>query len=100
MQEVQSRVFFNKLAELGFNPTSDEDRSMYWDLANRLVQQAPSRSDAARGVKQASFDCFGEKVAALASDGYSLEAYNTVEELCRDEYVVKAAHILLAANNA
>ena len=100
MKDVQQRVFFNKLASLGVNPASDEERAMLWELGSRVLLNAPSRSQEAQTIKQASFNVFGDKISAVDAHGYSQEAYATVDELFKDERVVKSAHILLAVNNA
>jgi hypothetical protein len=100
MTNIQAEIFFKKLASLGVVPTTDEQASILWELGDSILQERPRLSDAGRVTKQAGMETFGNRCSALGHDGCSLDAHAIAENLCRDENTVKAAHILLAINNA
>ena len=100
MTDVQARVFFGKLASLGVTAETDEQAAALWELGDSILRDRPRLSDSGRIAKQASARMFGERCSQVASDGCSLEAHRITEELCTDQEVVKAAHLLLAVNNA
>ncbi len=100
MTDIQAEIFFKKLASLGVVPTSEEQASILWELGDSVLQERPRLSDAGRATKQAGLETFGDLCSAVGHDGCSLDAHAIADELCRDEKTVKAAHILLAVNNA
>ena len=99
MTGLQANVYFNKLASLGVIPATDKEAETLWKLGDRLLQEQPRLSEAGRATKQASLEMFGRNSSPLAQDGCSLESHAVVEELCKDPNIVKAAHLLLAAQN-
>ena len=100
MTDVQARVYFNKLAALGVTASNEEEAETLWKLGDRVLQERPRLSEAGRITKQASLQTFGAGSSALAADGCSRDAHLIVEELCQDQNIVKAAHLLLAVQNA
>ena len=100
MTDIQADVFFRKLASLGVVPTTDEQSANLWELGDAILKERPRLSDAGLALKQASLDEFGTLCSRPSNDGCSADAHTIAEKLCQDERVVKAAHILLAVNNA
>ena len=99
MTDIQSRIFFNKLASLGVTPETDEQAATLWETGDKILCDYPRLSDSGRTTKQASADTFGDLCSTVTSDGCSLDAHRIADELCRNPDVVKATHILLAVNN-
>ena len=100
MTDIQADVFFRKLASLGVVPTTDEQAANLWELGDAILKERPRLSDSGLALKQASLDEFGRLGSPLSSDGCSADAHMIAAKLSQDERVVKAAHILLAVNNA
>ena len=100
VHDLQRRVFFNKLASLNVVPSDDQDRETLWKLGGKVLQAAPAHSDQSRTAKQTSFDVLGNLISPVANDGYSMEAHKLVEDYSENVTLMKAAHILLAVNNA
>jgi hypothetical protein len=100
MTDVQARVYFNKLAALGVTASNEEEAETLWQLGDRVLQERPRLSEAGRVTKQAGIETFGAKSSAPAADGCSHDAHRIAEELCQDQNIMKAAHLLLAVQNA
>lgn len=100
MTDIQADVFFRKLASLGVVAGTDEEAAKLWELGDAILQERPRLSDEGQSLKQASLDEFGKLGSAIGNDGCSLDAHKIADELCKDQRVVKAAHILLSVNNA
>lgn len=100
MTDLQADIYFRKLASLGIVPTTDEQSANLWELGDAILKERPRLSDQGLALKQASLDQFGTLGSRLANDGCSEDAHKIAEKLCQDERIVKAAHILLAVNNA
>ena len=98
--DIQARIYFNKLASLGVTASDEKEAATLWQLGDRILQERPRLSEAGRAVKQASLRTFGVASSALAADGCSHDAHRIVGELCQDQNIVKAAHLLIAARNA
>lgn len=100
MTDLQADIFFRKLASLGVVPTTDEQAANLWELGDAILKDRPRLSDEGMALKQASLEEFGKLGSRLSNDGCSADAHTIAEKLCREERIVKAAHILLAVNNA
>ena len=98
--DAQAEVFFHKLAGLGFIPEDDQQAETLWQMADTVLKERPRLSDAGRRIKQASCNTFGDRASQPGEDGCSRDAHAIAEEFCRDQRIVKAAHLLLALQNA
>jgi len=98
--DAQADVFFQKLAALGVLPENDAHAETLWQMADAALKERPRLSEAGRRTKQASCDAFGERASQLANDGCSQDAHDIAEELCHNQGLVKAAHLMLTVQNA
>ena len=96
---VQADVFFKKLAALGVEPKSEKEAQSLWAIGDRVLKAQPRASDSGRATKQACLDSFGKLASMVGQDGCSLDAQRITEELFKDQKIVKAAQLLLSANN-
>jgi len=78
---IQSTVFFNKLASLGINPQSQQDAVDLWTLGVNLLNSAPRETQDGVMIKQASVSLFGNATSPIMRSGFSKEAELVAEEL-------------------
>jgi hypothetical protein len=94
-RELQWGVFFEKLAELGLQPETQEEAAECLIAADQLVSQYPMSDDTRPRVKQAAMSVFTNvKSAGLMDDGYCVETHDIIEKLCGDREFVKDASLL------
>jgi hypothetical protein len=101
LHDLQTTVFFNKLASLGIEPRTEQEAELLWGAGDDVLRQYPRVSQEGVQVKQAGMNLFPEKAAKLTNSGFSNEAHEAAETLLQQApQYYKAASILLAVNNS
>ena len=98
MRKTEFTVFFHKLASYGIVPSTEEQREALLIHGNELLAQYPFLSENGPLIKAACATELGSECEFL-SNGFTKEASEYVDELMKNQHVVAAASLLLAAQS-
>jgi hypothetical protein len=96
---LQSEVFFRKLAAYGVVPNSEEDARFLLQEGGQILADMPRNTQQAVEIKQASYEVFQDPNRRPASDGFSADAHEVVDYIFQNQpELVKAAGVFVAAS--